>query len=172
MEENKAKTGKSSLIYGSLLGGLGVVFGILLYTQGMHTSQSPGIMIIGLVMAAIVTYIGISNFRKENEGYLTLGEALKIGAGIALIAAIISIIYQFILFDFIDLGAKEAVMDARLTPALESGQITQEQYDLQKQQSIQFWWMGYPVILIINIIIGLILGLITGLILKKAKPAY
>ncbi len=172
MEENQPKTGKFSLNYGLILGGISLVFGILLYTQDLHTSQSPGIMIFGLALAAAVTFLGIQGFKKANGGYLTLGEALKIGAGIALIAAIVSILYNYVLVNFMDPDAPAKIMDARLGPALESGEITQEQFDLQKEQSIQYWWMGYPVILIINILIGLVLGLISGLILKKAKPAY
>lgn len=172
MEENQPKTGKFSLNYGLILGLVSVVFGIMLYTQDMHTSQSPALMIIGIVLAAIVTFIGISNFRKANEGFLTLSQALKIGAGIALISAIIAIIYNLVLVNVIDPDAPSKIMDARLGPALESGEITQEQFNVQKDQSIKFWWMGYPVLLILNILIGLVLGLISGLILKKAKPAY
>lgn len=172
MEDKNPTTGKFSFKYGLILGLIGIVFGVLLYTQDMHTSQSSGIMIIGIVIAAVVTFLGISNFKKDNGGFLTLGQALKIGAGVALIAGILSVIYNVVLVEFIDLGAKEAIMDARLGPALESGEITQEQFNIQKEQSIQYWWMGYPVIIILNIIIGLVLGLITGLILKKAKPDY
>ena len=101
-----------------------------------------------------------------------MGQALKIGAGIALISGIIAIIYNVVLVDFIDLNAKSEIMDARLMPALESGKITQEQFDVQKEQSLKYWWMGYPFILIFNVLIGLALGLISGLILKKSKPAY
>ncbi len=172
MEENQPKTGKFSLNYGLILGGVSIIFGIMLYTQDMHTSQSPALMIIGIAIAAIVTFIAISNFKKASGGYLTLGQALKIGAGIALISGIIAVLYNIVLVNYMDPDAPSKIMDARLGPALESGEITKEQFDLQKEQSIKFWWMGYPFILIINIIIGLILGLITGLILKKAKPAY
>ncbi|MGX1929239.1 DUF4199 domain-containing protein [Flagellimonas sp. 2504JD4-2] len=172
MEENQPKTGKFSLNYGLILGGISIVFGIMLYTQDMHTSQSPAIMIIGIVLAAVITFLGISNFKKANGGYLSLGEALKIGAGIALISAIIAIVYNLVLINYIDPDAPSKIMDARLGPALESGEITQEQFNTQKEQSIKYWWMGYPFILIINVLIGLVLGLISGLILKKAKPAY
>jgi len=172
MEESTPKTGKISLNYGLILGGISLIFGFMLYSQDMHTSQSPVIMGIGLVIAAVITYLGISNFKKANGGYLTLSQALKIGAGIALISGIIAIIYNYALVNFIDTDAPSKIMDARLGPALESGEITQEQFDMQKEQSIKFWWMGYPFILIINILIGLVLGLITGLILKKQKPAY
>ncbi|TAI49179.1 DUF4199 domain-containing protein [Flagellimonas allohymeniacidonis] len=172
MEEAQPKTGKFSLNYGLILGGISVIFGILLYTQDLHTSQSPVLMVFNIVIMAVVTFLGIQAFKKANGSFLTIGQAIKVGIGIALIAAIIGILYSYVLTNFIDTDAPSKIMDARLGPALESGEITQEQFDQQKEQSLKFWWMGYPVILIFNIIIGLVLGLISGLILKKAKPAY
>ena len=129
-------------------------------------------MIIGIVLAAVITFLGIQNFKKANGGYLKLGQALKIGAGILLIGGIISILYNVILVNYIDPDAPSKIMDARLGPALEEGKITQEQFDQQKQQGLDFWWMGYPFILIFNVLIGLAIGLVAGLILKKNKPTY
>ncbi|MEM6893319.1 MAG: DUF4199 domain-containing protein [Bacteroidota bacterium] len=172
MEQIQPKTGKFSLNYGLILGGISVVFGVLLFTQDLHTSQSPGLMIFSIILMAAVTFLGIMAFKKANETYLTLSQALKIGAGIALIGGIIGIIYNLVLINVLDPDTPAKIMDARLGPSLESGEITQEQFTQQKEQGIQYWWMGYPFILIINIVIGLILGLISGLILKKAKPAY
>ena len=172
MEEKLPKTGKFSLNYGLILGGVSLVFGIMLYLQDLHTSQSPGLMVIGIVLAALVTFLGIQNFKKANGGYLKLAQALKIGAGIALIAGIIAVLYNIVLVNYMDPDAPSKIMDARLGPALEAGEITQEQFDLQKQQSIDFWWMGYPFILILNVLIGLLIGLVVGLILKKDKPTY
>ena len=129
-------------------------------------------MIVSIVLAAVITFLGIQNFKKANGGYLKLGQALKIGAGVLLIGGIIGILYNIILVNYIDPDAPSKIMDARLGPALEEGKITQEQFDQQKQQSIDYWWMGYPFILIFNVLIGLAIGLITGLILKKNKPSY
>ncbi len=172
MEENQPKTGKFSLNYGLILGAVSVVFGVMLYLQDLHTSQSTGLMIIGIVLAAVITFLGIQNFKKANGGYLKLGQALKIGAGVLLIGGIISILYNVILVNYIDPDAPSKIMDARLGPALEEGKITQEQFDQQKQQGLDFWWMGYPFILIFNVLIGLAIGLVAGLILKKNKPTY
>lgn len=171
MEENQPKTGKYALNYGLVLGGVGVVFGIVLFTQDLHTVQSPTLMVFSISIAAVATFLGIQAFKKANTGYLTLGQALKIGAGIALIAGIITILYNHVLVTYIDLDAPSKIMDARLGPDLESGEITQQRFDQQKEQSIKFWWMGYPFILIFNVLIGLVLGLVSGLILKKPKPA-
>lgn len=172
MEQQGSTTGKYALHYGLLLGGLNVVFAVVLYLQNLHTSQSPVIMSVAIALAAAVTFLGITNFKKATGGFLTLGQALKIGAGIALISALIGIVYNILLVHYLDPEVPAKIMEARLGPALESGQITQEQFDQQKAQSLKFWWMGYPVILLVSILMGLILGAITGVLLKKTKPPH
>ncbi|UCE69650.1 MAG: DUF4199 domain-containing protein [Flavobacteriaceae bacterium] len=170
MEANPPKTGKFSLNYGLILGGLGVIFGLMLFMSDAHTSQSPVNSIISIVMSLGVIFWGILNFRKANEGFLSIGEALKLGAGIALVAGIVSVLYVMILSNVLDPDFPSKVMDARLADV--AGDFTPEQLQQQKEMGLKFWWFGYPVILIVNIIIGLIIGLVGGLIFKKVQPDY
>lgn len=170
MEANPPKTGKFSFIYGLILGGLGVIFGLMLFMSDAHTSQGPVNSIISIVMSIGVIFWGILNFRKANEGYLTIGQALKLGAGIALIAGIISVLYTILLSNVLDPDFPSKIMDARLAEVAQD--MTPEQLQQQKEMGLKFWWFGYPVILIVNIIIGLVIGLVGGLIFKKAQPDY
>jgi hypothetical protein len=39
------------------------------------------------------------------------------------------------------------------------------------EQTVNFFWVGYPVMLIFNTFMGLIIGLLGGLILKKDAQA-
>ncbi len=172
MEEKQPKTGKFSLNYGLILGALSVVFAVMLFTMDAHTSQDTSTTIIGIVMMVAIIFWGIFAFRKANGGFLTIGQALKIGAGIALISGIIYIIYLLVLTNVLDPDFAAKVTEARLAEVEASGQLTAEQLAQQKEMSIKYFWFGYPVILIFNILIGLVIGLIAGLILKKAKPEY
>lgn len=172
MEENQPKTGKYSLNYGLILGAISVAFAIMLYTMDAHYTQDPINTVINIVLIVGVTVWGIYNFRKANGGFLKLGQALKIGAGIGLIAGIIAIIYSLFLSNVLDPDFASKVMDARLAPLEASGELTSQQVQQQKEMGIKFFWMGYPVILIFQILVGLVIGLIAGLILKKAEPDY
>lgn len=172
MEENQPKTGKFSLNYGLILGLLSVAFGIMLYTMDAHYTQDISNTIISIALMIGVIIWGIYSFKNANGGFLTLSEALKLGAGIALIAGIIGVIYALILSNVIDPDFASKAIDYRMAEAEASGQLSSEQIQQQKEMSLKFFWMGYPVILIFNIILGLIIGLIGGLILKKQKPAY
>ena len=172
MEANPPKTGKFSLNYGLILGGLGVIFGLMLFLSDAHTSQSPVNSIISIAMSIGVIFWGILNFRKANDGYLSIQQALKLGAGIALIAGIITILWTVLLSNVLDPDFPSKIMDARLAEAAETSNLTPEQLQQQKEMGLKFWWFGYPVILVVNIIIGLVIGLVGGLIFKKAQPDY
>lgn len=172
MEETQPKTGKFSLNYGLILGLISVVFGLMLYTMDAHYTQDTTTTIISvLIMVGIIAW-GIFNFRKANGGYLSLSQALKLGAGIALIAGIIGVLYAIVLANVIDPEFVTKVADIQKASDQAAGQLSTEQIQQRYDGTVKFFWMGYPFILIINIIIGLLIGLITGLILKKEKPAY
>jgi hypothetical protein len=172
MEENQPKTGKYSLNFGLILGLISVVFGVMLYTMDAHTSQDPANTVISIVIMVAVIIWGIISFRKANEGYLALGQAMKLGTGIALVAAIIAVIYTMVLANVIDPEFPTKIAELTKAKAEAEGEMTPEQIQQQYDGTINYFWISYPFILIFNIIAGLIIGLIGGLILKKTKPAY
>ncbi|TDQ29434.1 DUF4199 domain-containing protein [Zeaxanthinibacter enoshimensis] len=172
METKPPTTGKFSLTYGAILGGLSIIFALMLFSMDAHTSREPLNQVISVVMSAAVIVFGIHAYKKANEGYLTLSEALKLGAGISLVSALIFIVYQLILTNFLDPDFASKVMDIQMAELVESGQLTADQAAQQKEMGMKFFWIGYPVILIISIISGLIIGLIAGLVMKKSRPAY
>ena len=172
MEETQPKIGKFSLNYGLILGVIGVIWGIMLFTMDAHYTQDTVNTVIGLLLAVGVTIWGVWAYRKANGGYLTLGQAVKLGAGIGLIAALIGIVYQLILSNVLDPDFASKVMDNRLAEAEASGRITSDQIQQQKEMGMKFFWVGYPIYIIFSVLIGLVIGLIGGLVLKKAKPDY
>jgi len=173
MEENQPKTRKFSLNYGLVLGGIGVIFGIMLFSQDMHYERTTAINIISFVILFGVVFFGISQFKKANEGYLTLSQGLKLGTGIAVVGGIVGLIYYAILSGVIEPDFLEKASEIAKVKAFETNpNLTEEQWDQGVKMQKKFAWMFYPIGIIINAILGLVAGLISGLILKKAKPAY
>lgn len=172
MISQSAAIRKFSLSYGLVLGGLGIVFYSILYLQNLYTSQNPWLMNISNMLAVIVTFWGIFSFKKARGGVLKLKEALKIGVGIALISGLLSILYNIILVNYIDPEVPSKLIEARLGSAIESGKITWEQFEERKAQGLNFWWMGYPVILVFNILMGLVLGLVAGFMFRTSKNTH
>jgi hypothetical protein len=172
MEDQQPKTGKFSLQYGLILGLISVAFGIMLYTMDAHTSQDPVNQIISVVLLIAAIIWGIFSYRKANGGFLTLGEGVKLGAGIALVAAIIGIIYLLFLSNVLDPEFNIKIAENQKAAAEAAGEMSAEQIQQQYDGTVNYFWISYPFILIVNIIMGLVIGLIGGLILKKAKPDY
>ncbi len=172
MEELEVKTGKFALTYGAILGGIYLIFNGMLFSMDLHYSKDTTIQIVVILLMVGVIVWGIINFRKANQGYLKLSQALKIGAGIALIAGIAVIIYTMVLSNFLDPDFAKNTAEIQREASIASGYMSDEQIQQQYDGTINYFWMSYPFILILYIIFGLVCGLISGLILKKQNPAY
>ena len=101
METSRVDSKSIMLRNGLYLGLTTVIVGVVIYAMGLTFSGNMvvGIANTGLWFISMLLFIvlGISQFKKEKVGFLTLREALKVGIGIALIGAIISVIYSLIL---------------------------------------------------------------------------
>ena len=174
MEGNQPKIGKYALKFGVISGLIGIVFSLMLYFQKMHYEQTTATMLIGTAILFGVIAVGVNQYKKDNEGFLKLGQALKLGTGIALIGGIIGLIYYFLLTNnIIEAGYMEKAMELAKNKAFEQNpNMTQEQWDQGMAMQSKLQWLAYPFGLIINAILGLVGGLITGLIMKKDRSQY
>ncbi|MFC4097103.1 DUF4199 domain-containing protein [Euzebyella saccharophila] len=173
MEENLPKPAKFSLNYGLITGGIGIIFGIMLYTMDMHYERGMAVQGTQIAILAAGVILAIVQFKKANLTFLTLSEALKIGAGVALISGILGIIYFFVFSNYVEPDFMDNMYEIGKQQALaDNPKLTPEQIDQGIEMQKKFAWISYPIIIIFNVIIGLVIGLITGLILKKQKPAY
>ena len=145
----------------------------MLFFLDMHTQQSPAVGIVSVVIMIGVLMFAFIQFKKANEGFLSLGEALKLGLGISLVAAILGVIYSFVLTEVMDPGMMQKVLDMQMeTIRANNPEMSQEAMDATRSMSEKF---STPLIrsaiqLIIALFIGFIISLIGGLILKKSRP--
>lgn len=158
--------------YGLIMGVVGVIWNVMLYSMDAHTSRDTANTVIGLVITIAIITWGIWAFRKANGGYLSLGQAVKLGMGMALVSGIIAVLYTILMAHVIDPDYIKDIAEAQKAAAEAQGTFTSEQIEQQYQGTLDYFWFSYPVILIFSVLIGLVVGLIDGLILKKAKPDY
>ena len=167
--ETSPKLGTYNYRFGLIAAGIGIVFSLMLYFIDMIYNQSPIIQAINILIPSTLAVLAIQNFKKDNDGFLSIKQSIKIGVGVFLVAGIIGLVY-FTLFintiepDFISNTAQmqaDALREAR--PELEESMIQMQQENTEK-----FFYVGFPVILIFNLFIGLIIGLVTGLFTKKS----
>ena len=172
--ENQASTLKSHILqYGILLGAISVVFNLMLYFLDMHYTQESAVQWVNWFITISVTVLGIYNFRSSNEGFLALGDALKLGLGIGVIAAFFAIAYTFVLLNYLDPDTIEKTMEITQNKLMdENPEMSQEQLDQIIEMQKKFSGIGVisTVILVMSLVFGFVISLITGLILKRNRP--
>ncbi len=170
MEENQPKTGKIAWIYGLVASLIGVTFSVMLYAVDMLYDESVIIKIIPVIILAVAIILAIIQFKKANNGFLKLSNALKLGAGIGVVSGIIGIIYFLFQINILEPEYMNNMYEIGKQKALASNpNLTIEQIDQGIEIQKKFMWISYPIIIIFNIIIGLIVGLIGGLVMKKEE---
>lgn len=171
MEENQPKTGKFALTYGLILGGISVIYAFMLYTMDMHYQGGAAVMLIsiGLMIAAVI--IGMMQFKKANNGFMSFGQALKVGVGICLISGIIGVIFNQILANVIDPEMMSKAIEYQRGQLMEGTALSPEQIDAQIEMGQKFSTPSMQVLfgLIFSVVLGFIVSLIPALVLKKQE---
>ena len=171
---NQNSSIKSNIItYGIILGSISVVFQLMLFFLDMHYKNDSTAGIVALLITSGVIVYSFIVFKKNNEGYMTLSEALKIGLGVSLISAIIGIIYTQLLVNVLDPDTMQKSLELSIdNMRAQNPEIPQEA--LETARSIQEK-MSSPLIfsavqIIFSLFFGFIISLIGGLIVKKSRP--
>ena len=171
MEENQPKTGKYALTYGLILGAISVAFLLMLYSLDMHYQGGPMVMGVSLLITIAVIAIGMIQFKKDNKGFMSFGQGLKVGVGIGLIAGIIGIIFNQILAGVIDPEMMNKAMEYQRGLLMETTKMTPEQIDAQMEGAKKFTTPSMQIVfgLVYSVVASLLLSLIPALILKKKE---
>ena len=171
MEETKLKTGKYALTYGLILGAISVAFLLMLYSLDMHYQGGPMVMGVSLLITIAVIAIGMVQFKKDNGGFMSFGQGLKVGVGIGLIAGIIGIIFNQILAGVIDPEMMNKAMDYQKGLLMENPKMTPAQIDAQMEMAKKFSTTSMQIVfgLVYIVVSSFILSLIPALILKKKE---
>src|SRR5690606_42117430 len=138
MEENKPKTGKIALTYGLILAAISIIFMLMLISLDIHYQGGTMEMGVSIVITIAVIVIGMMQFKKANNGFMSFGQGLKVGVGIGLVGGIIGIIFKQIMAGLIDPQMMEKAMEYQKGLLLESTKMTAEQVDAQIEMGKKF----------------------------------
>jgi len=116
---------------GILLGLASVAFTVLLYiTDFLYTDSTLLAVITWLINIAIsVVFIvmAVEQYKKANEGFLSIGEAIKVGVLVAVIAGVIGAIYQVIYATIIDPDYYDKVVEVAMKKMSAMANFNEEQ---------------------------------------------
>ena len=172
--ENQTTSQKSIMInYGLILGILTILVNVIAYmTNGISMERPFWEKALGWIVFIGVIFMAIKKFREANNGNLKIGQAIKTGLGVALIGGIITGIYVFIFFNYIEPGALDTIMEMTQEKMLEQNpDMSDEQMEMALKMTKVFMSPTSMIFMTIigNLIMGLVVSLISGLILKKEE---
>jgi len=164
---------KASLNYGLMLGGALVVYSLLLYVLGAIGNQAYSYVSFVFYIALMVW--GIKEYRdKVQAGFITYGNSFVLGFYIALIGALISAIFTFILFKLIDPSLLQTMLDKVRMQMEEKNNMTEEQIEMAMKMTTS---MMSPMWMLIwgfagGAFFGAIISLIVSIFMKKEGTPF
>merc|ERR1711916_54700 len=167
MGENQQTSAKQVMLnYGLILGFAGILINVAVFAMGKTYDPHWSVMVIGILVTIAVIVMGIKKVKESNNGLLSLGDALKTGLGIALIAGIISVIYTFIFTNYIEPEYFERMAEVQQQKMSEQyPNMSDEQIENAMEMTKKMSGIGMTaeVSLIGSLFIGFIISLIAGL---------
>lgn len=170
--ENQTTSSKSIMInYGLLLGFSGVLINLGLYATGTTYNPHWSVSLIAVLVSIAILVMGLKKFKESNGGFLKLGDALKIGLGIALISGLIGVVYTLIFASYIEPNHWEntiAVAREQIIEAYPNFGEDQIESALGVSKMLANPGTASAMGIAASLIFGFIVALIGGLIMKKS----
>ena len=170
MENQQKPSKKITINYGIYLALALIVFALAMYAMGKTYDRSWYIQVTGIVIMAVFVVLGIKELKKSNNGLLTLGQGLKTGVGIALISAIIYVLYTVVFVKFVEPGFIDNVIEMQREQMLDNPNMSEEMIESMETNTQKYFWpFTIGGILIFNIFIGFVISLIASLAMQKKE---
>ena len=173
MDNTSIKTTPYALRYGLIYGIILVVFAIMLYTMDMHYQNSTLSTVVNILIGVGGILWGMLAYKKDNGGFISLSQSLKVGVAVALVGSLVGIIYGVVLTEFIDPTTMDKALEFQKQQMLsQNPEMSVEQanqfVDMQKKFSSPLIRSAFG--LLFGIFFGFIVALISGLVIKKNRP--
>ena len=166
--EHQANSKSIILNYGLYLGVIGVIVHLTLWTTGhiIELQSLNSILNIGTMIAFII--FGIKKFKTLNSSFITWGEAVKIGLGIVMVSAVISVIYTLLFTTVIAPDFQELAMKAQEQKWLDAG-LSEGEVENATQMAKKFQSPGIisAMILAMSAFLGFVVSAIIAALMKK-----
>ena len=166
--ENQVSSKSIILNYGLYLG-VASIISLIMYALGMHLEQNWISGTLGFVVMIVLIVLGIKKFKELNGGFLSWGQAVKIGVGITVISALISVVYQQIFINFIEPDYMNQMMEIQNQKMVDMG-YTEEQIEAGNAMANKMKgpFISSAMAIIGGAVIGFIVSAIAGAFMKES----
>ncbi|CAM1341085.1 DUF4199 domain-containing protein [Tenacibaculum amylolyticum] len=171
--ENQANSKNLILNYGLYLGLIGVFIHLVFYATGNLITLGWLSGIIGFIAMVALIILGIKKYKESNNGFLTFGQALKVGVGIAVVSAVITTIYTLIFANVIEPDFQQQAMEVQKQAWIDAG-LSDEQIEASEEMAKRFQSpaITIPVSLVVSAFFGFIISAVGGAVMKKTEDQF
>ncbi|MDX6747040.1 DUF4199 domain-containing protein [Polaribacter sp. PL03] len=155
---------------GVILGVATVILSLVIYATGNHLKPHWSTSIINAIIFIGAIVFGIKQYKAANGGFLSWGQGVKIGVGVAILGGLILVIYNYFFMNFIEPEFMNQMMEVQNQAFLDQG-MTEEQIEAANEMGKAF--QGPTIIAALGIIGyaigGFIVAAIAAAIMKKSE---
>lgn len=166
-ENVKPSVMSTGLKFGVILGVISVVISIVRFFT-MENPMDSGWLntVITLIIGAAAVFFAHKAFKENGDGFMTYGQGLGIGVIAILISTVISGLFMFIYFNFIDPSVYESLWNKTREQMEEQGQ-SEEAIEMGITWGRNLFWIFFAVG---GAFWGLIIGLVVSIFTQKPRP--
>jgi Protein of unknown function (DUF4199) len=177
--EQITETKKTNFLaqYGIMAALASILFFVILYLGGTAFFGSPAAFLSYVIPIGFAVFACIKA-KKENGGFLEFREALKISFGIMVLCAFATSLLSYILFNFIDPGFKESMLQLTIENTqkiMAKFNTPQDVIDKQVQGMLSkdlFSLGSITQSFVFGCVFWFVIALIVAAIMKKKKPEF
>ena len=169
-EKANAPFWKPALIYGAILGVVGILVAVVLYILNAQF-KTWALIVSVLISISVVTYC-LKAYRNEYlGGFARYGQLLLMTLAIAVISSLLSVAYTYVLVNYIDEDYVEKAKQMTIEKMSENPRMTEAQLDIMidrvdtkttKASTIRRGMIG-------GVIFTFIIGLVASAFLKREE---
>ena len=179
MEQNNVSPFKTALTYGIYLAVISILISLVVWaTSLLEVLGVMGSMVIGLVnlLIMVILLIVFTKLYRDNVlgGKITFGKAFSFGVLIVVCSALITGIYNYVFFKFIDPGYMERIMtmmQEKMYQMLSNRGMSEDQIDVAmrafEEKGVPTPFESVKQSLLNGLIGGAVMSLISSAIVKK-----
>lgn len=144
--------------YGLIATVVGIIFFLVLVFAGQNPYTIKWGWVVSLATSVVLIVLAHKEFKEENNGFMTYGEALGIGLWYTLIAVAIGTLFNYVYVTFIDTNIMTEFYENQYEQLQQQGQ-SDAQIEMAQTWTKKLWWY-------ISIFVGAFFSMVTVLIVS------
>src|SRR4030043_2300558 len=122
MEKKNPSVLVNALNWGVIIGLISIVYSVILYMLNKTFSQALGYA--GIIIIIVGLAVAMKSYRDNVlDGILPFGKAFGFGVLIAVVSGLLGAIFTYLLYQVIDPGLQEKMLEYAADKMLESGRV-------------------------------------------------